>query len=300
MLLRFVFEPKGRKPMEWTVCPRGEKLGGERLASIPSLQKRVLPLALLYDDGSRACSTFFKALSTLRRHIAGEGHYFAPILDELDVPSCRTALSLVMPAPVGSGEALYEHTASFAPEGPVQEKLTLSTRSTCRELYFRTPEGVRTGADTHAARQFHKYVRAHLFVSMGDVCRGERKLVQLRQILSRRRQGVTIVKDFDEGITPAAAARLLNDFLRGCNAVTRGQLVVGVSSPDLMSMVRDLRRDELNFFMGGDVTNGVDMPNLPKYGRTMKHIRERYMDACASFADAVLGENVSKGECGNA
>ena len=298
MLLRFVFEPLGRPAMEWTACPRGEKRGGGRLASIPSLQIRVLPLGLLYDDGGGACGTFFDALFSLRNHIAGEGaSSFAFLLDRLGAPSCRTALSVVMPAPSG-GEALYEHTASFAEDVHVSERLTLSTRSTCRELYRRDGKAVRTSGEMHAVRQFREYVKDRFVVFAGRERRG-RKLVRLHRSLPCG-CGVTAVDGFDDGLTSPAAARLLNDFLGRCCPAARGQVIAGVSSPDLMSMVDGLRRDELFFFMDGTVTNGAEMPDLPRYGRTMKHVRERYMDACASFADAVLGEEDKKRRNGNA
>ena len=298
MLLRFVFEPLGRPAMEWTACPRGEKRGGGRLASIPSLQIRVLPLGLLYDDGGGACGTFFDALFSLRSHIAGEGaSSFAFLLDRLGAPSCRTALSVVMPAPSG-GEALYEHTASFADDGHVSERLVLSTRSTCRELYRRDGKAMRASGKMYAVRQFREYVKDR-FVVTADRERRGRKLVRLHRSLSCG-CGATAVDGFDNGLTSPAAARLLNDFLGRCCPATREQLIAGVSSPDLMSMVEGLRRDELFFFMDGTVTNGAEMLDLPRYGRTMKHVRERYMDACASFADAVLEEEDKKRRNGNA
>lgn len=292
MLLRFVFEPLGRPAMEWTACPRGEKRGGGRLASIPSLQIRVLPLGLLYDDGGGACGTFFDALFSLRGHIAGEGaSSFAFLLDRLGAPCVRTTLSVVLPAPSGGGEALYEHTASFADDGHVSERLALSTRSTCRELYRRDGKAMRESGEMHAVRQFREYVKDRFVVTAGRERRG-RKLVRLHRSLSCG-CGATAVDGFDDGLTSPAAARLLNDFLGRCCPTARGQLIAGVSSPDLMSMVEGLRRDELFFFMNGTVTNGTEMPDLPRYGRTMKHVRERYMDACASFADAVLEEENS-------
>jgi len=114
-----------------------ERQHGDRIVHLPSMQLKVLPIAVIYGGNASGKTNFFKALSFMKQLIVQGTHpdNFIPVepffdLKEPDHPS-RFEITLLI------DETVYEYGFSVTRHSVIEEKLIQVNRSSEKVLYHR-------------------------------------------------------------------------------------------------------------------------------------------------------------------